>query len=335
MSGRSTPKRQLDVDGNDTVETHEFEARRFMLQAFSSTCGEPSSSSQRTYGRRTNVQIFNPTRQDSLSREIASIHSQEYLSAAQGSTVLRTSQLLDLPYHITRSASTYIPKDNTQDEEICFGMLRDVQIRMNQAQGKQSLDFHDMEKDGDSYAHVDLDMRDNQCDILAKGIQIATMNRKTHIALTSISSASLVKYASMIPWSELQKFLATAAKPVDDGPKSLTSMISILMFGPRSIGDTIAKELSRYHLFLQHPLPMPTQAIYDNPQYFGTIGSAFLNGALLPPMTATSLCEHVDQSRDLDLDDVRNLATVIDNLPKHDYLKEASVDLRITAPLLR
>jgi SWI/SNF-related matrix-associated actin-dependent regulator of chromatin subfamily A3 len=200
---------------------------------------------------------------------------------------------------------------------------------------KQSITFDETRRDTDVFASLELVIEEDRCDILVKGISIATMNSKTHLALKNLSSAEMLKCTGMVPRSELHQKLAAAVKSPGVSSLKLACTMGILIFGPRSVAETLAKDLSRYHLFLQHPYLMPTHVVYENPQYLGVVGSSFLNGALLPPIPAEAFQRDTDRSDEVDQDEEVDLAAVIDNLPKHDYLREADVDGRIRATLLR
>ena len=112
-------------------------------------------------------------------------------------------------------------------------------------------------------------------------------------------------------------------------------MMAILIFGPRSVADTLARDLSRFHLFLQHPYQLPPNVVYDNPQYLSIVGSSFANGAILPPIAAEPPQQVTDRPDELGQTGEMDITAVMDNLPKHNYLKEAHVDGRVASPLLR
>ena len=138
-----------------------------------------------------------------------------------------------------------------------------------------------------------------------------------------------------MPRPELHQKLAAAAKSPGVSSPKLACTIAILIFGPRSVAETLAKDLSRYHLFLQHPDPRPSHVVYENPQYLSMVGSSFLNGALLPPILTEAFQGETDRPEEFDQDEEVDLVAVMDNLPEHDYLREADVDGRIRATLKR
>ncbi|KAK2762331.1 hypothetical protein FQN54_001341 [Arachnomyces sp. PD_36] len=103
--------------------------------------------------------------------------------------------------------------------------------------------------------------------------------------------------------------------------------------GPPTVSETLAKELSRYRLFLQHPYPKP-DIDYENPQYLTISGAPFSNGAILPPIRDDRLQQAARSSDEIDDDEIDNFTTLLDNLPRHDYLGEAIVDRNIRTELL-
>lgn len=209
---------------------------------------------------------------------------------------------------------------------------------MNHVRDIKSIIGDKIDKDSDTVTSHELVIQEDRCDILEKGVPIATMNNKTHIALNSLSCKEKLKYTGIISRSELHQKLTAAAKSSNAGSSKFISQISILIFGPRLVASELAKGLARYHLYLQHPSPIPTHVSYENPQYLGMVGSKFFNGALLPPLStevhpeSTSRDDQSDEYQGLELTDI------IDLSPKHDYLRETNISInldgKIKFPLL-
>lgn len=182
---------------------------------------------------------------------------------------------------------------------------------------------------------MELDIETDRCVILARGTPIATMNTKTHFALKSLQNKENLKYTGLIPRPEFLQKLSAAAEPLRSSSTKLSCQMGILIFGPRWVADTLAKDLSHYHLFLQHPDYRPDDAVYYNPQYLALPGSSFANGAILPPIVTDSLQIDRDQSVKLRHDALPDLETVMDNLPQPSHLNEAEIDHKIRTTLLR
>jgi len=216
--------------------------------------------------------------------------------------------------------------------------LKEVEIKIITNQNFNSKTFEKIGRDEDVFAYLDLIFGQDRCDVQFQGINIATMQTKTQHALQHLMSCSKerVRYKALVPRAELKEKLDAAMQPLGADKSKLPWSMNIQIFGVRSIADTAAKELSKYHLFLQHPCPVPFNAAYENPQYFSMAGSSFTNGVVLPPISVEATQSEIESnavSEELDhvLDELK---AVMNNLPRHDYLSEADVDKRINTNLL-
>jgi SWI/SNF-related matrix-associated actin-dependent regulator of chromatin subfamily A3 len=217
--------------------------------------------------------------------------------------------------------------------------LKEVGIKIITNQNKDSKAFEKIGRDEDIFAYLDLIFGQNRCDLQFQGINIATTQTKTQHALQQLiyHSKERVRYKALVPRAEFKEKLDAAMQPLGVDKSKLHWSMNIQIFGVRSIADTVAKELSKYRLFLQHPCPVPFNAAYENPQYFSMVGSSFTNGAVLPPISVGVTQKEIESnavSEELDhvLDDLR---AVINSLPTHEYLREVDVDERIKTDLLR
>jgi hypothetical protein len=216
--------------------------------------------------------------------------------------------------------------------------LRDIQIKIIGIQNKESNPLEEIGRDKDifAYSYLELIFGQDRCDVQFKGINVATMNTKTYYALKSLSKER-VRYEALVPRAEFKQKLDAAVRPLGVDISKLTWSMDIQIFGFRSIADTVAKELSPYRLFLQHPRPMPLHVAYENPQYLSMVRSSFTNGAVLPPISAEASQGEIEsnpRSEELGLPS-DELAAVINDLPRHDYLREVDIDKRIKTNLLR
>jgi len=216
--------------------------------------------------------------------------------------------------------------------------LKEVEIKIITIQNKDSKPFENIGRGEDIFVCLDLAFGQDRCDVEFQGINIATMQTKTQHALQQLMSCSKerVRYKALVPRAELKEKLDAAMQPLGADKSKLPWSMNIQIFGVRSIADTAAKELSKYHLFLQHPCPVPFNAAYENPQYFSMAGSSFTNGVVLPPISVEATQSEIESnavSEELDhvLDELK---AVMNNLPRHDYLSEADVDKRINTNLL-
>lgn len=200
---------------------------------------------------------------------------------------------------------------------------------------RQSISFDEVSGDNGIFAGLNLVITEDRCDILARGVSIATMNERTHLVLNSLPSNKVLKCSGLISKAKLDQKLAIATVTPSPGSPKLTCTMDILVFGPRTVGDALARHLSRYRLFLQHPYPMPTNVNYENPQYLAIVGSSFSNGTILPPISADVFRGDSHSSNNPEEDESVDIYSVLDNLPMHDYLREANIGKGIESTLLR
>ncbi len=199
----------------------------------------------------------------------------------------------------------------------------------------RSIAFDEVGRGNEVFASLDLHISKDRCDILAKGNFIATMNSQTHFALTSLSSAAPLKYTGILLQEQFRKTSAATTKASPATSSKLTCAITLLICGPQSIGDSLAKELSRYHLFLQHPISSPANIVYNNPQYLTMVRFSSVNGAMLPPILSEDFQLENDPAVELDHNESMDLLDIVDHLPTQLQPSEADIDRRIKTPLLR
>jgi SWI/SNF-related matrix-associated actin-dependent regulator of chromatin subfamily A3 len=239
----------------------------------------------------------------------------------------------------------YVPEVSSPFHDHCLRQiinmtqLKEVEIKIITDQNKYSKAFEKTGRDEDIFAYLDLVFGQDRCDVQFQGLNIATTQTKTQHALQQLiyCSKERVRYKALVARAEFKEKLDAALQPLSVDKSKLRWSMNIQIFGVRSIADIVAKELSKYRLFLQHPYPMPFNAAYENPQYFSMVGSSFTNGAVLPPISVEATQREIESnavSEELNhgLDDLR---AVINNLPKHECLKEVDVDERINTDLLR
>lgn len=241
-----------------------------------------------------------------------------------------------------------VPKAPVSVQDHCLGQfiniymtqLKEVEIKIILTYRNKDLKIsEEIGRAEDPFAYLDLLFGQDRCDVQFQGVNIATMQTKTQHALQHLihCSKGRVCYKALVPRADFKERLDATIQPLGIDKFKLPWSMNIQIFGVRSIAATVAKELSKYRLFLQHPFPVQLNAAYENPQYLSMAGSSFTNGAILAPIsvevTQTEI-ESNDISEDPDqvLDELR---TVIDNLPRHDYLREADIDKQVNTDLLR
>jgi hypothetical protein len=339
MSGASTPKRRYGYEDDDSAWSEGIESfgpKRSRLQPPSAQWGTPwSRASSRSFGGRSpspRARLLNHDMDDEGALEVAATnHCQQ-----RAVEVLPTR--LAFPQIALRNSGLSNPDftSTQEDGEVCFGMLKNIQIRLSRTLHAPTVLAEVQGQDGTVFASLDLAIHEERCDIITAGLPIGTLNKKTHLALKSLPSRPLCK--GMVPKQEFQEKLA-AAEPLSRGMSLLNKSctMAIILSGPRSIAESLAKGLSKYHLFLQHPDPKLPGMEYQNPQYLTMVGSWLPNGAVLAPIAPEFFNKDTDRrdNADQEPENEVDLRTVLDNLPQPAYLREADIDGRIKTTLLK
>ncbi|KAK3321503.1 SNF2 family N-terminal domain-containing protein [Cercophora scortea] len=221
-------------------------------------------------------------------------------------------------------------------EDICFGMLKDIPIRIDRVFEQRSIDFNDM--DASPFLRLELSIKPSRCNLLFQDVSVATMDKMTHLKLKAIPDLHTLRFTGSAPRSEMQEKLAEAEACTDHKLPAITSRINVHIYGARSLAETLAKDLSMKRLFLQHPNPQPTRFVYENPQYL-SLGS--LSGFEGPSADLTPVEDiqelqveaSYQQIAEGDRDEVEDLRAVMDNLPCHSNLREVVIDERVVSSL--
>ncbi|KAI9148085.1 DNA repair protein RAD5B [Paramyrothecium foliicola] len=220
------------------------------------------------------------------------------------------------------------------ETEICFGMLVNIVIQFDRLHLNPSLTFDESGHGDDTYVHLQLVMEEDRCDIQSKDTSIASMNKRAHASLKALSATPL-RFLGLFSRKKIDSEMAISSRTSSTGLSKRTGTMAILVFGPRSIADKVAQDLSRRHLFLQHPYPMCNELPYENPQYLDMVGSSFTNGSVLPPIPLDLSKASANQATDQAGDAIADLASVMENLPNYGYSPDAQIDGRIKTPLLK
>jgi hypothetical protein len=223
--------------------------------------------------------------------------------------------------------------------DIRYIQLKEIQIQFNRIRTVASAAFDQIERGDEVFLCLNFVMNEDRCELQSKdGRSVAMMNKKTHLALTCLSSsAKSIEYKGLVSRKELNRRISTNSGPANSEPPSLCCRIHIYVFGTRVDAAVVGQELSRYRLFLQHPSPSLYDATYENPHYLNLPGNSLPNGILLPPISPTTLaCEtgYTDTTGSIG-HEVTDMFSVINDLPKQGYLKKAQTDKRIQTTLLR
>ncbi|KAH6856125.1 SNF2 family N-terminal domain-containing protein [Chaetomium sp. MPI-CAGE-AT-0009] len=334
MSGASTPKRRYGYEDDDSVwseDTELFEPKRSRLQLPSTQRGSWSRASSRSSGGQSSsprVRLLNVDDEGALEVTGTSHYQQRAIEAPTLPALPQiTLQNFDLPNPGFASIQ--------EDGEVCFGMLKNIQVRLNRTLRAPTALAEVQGQHGTVFACLDLVIDEERCDITVAGLPIGILNKNTHLALKSLPSQA--RYKGMVPKQEFQQKLAAAelSRGVDLPNQPYTMVI--VLSGPRSIAESLAKSLSKYRQFLQYPDPKLPGLEYENPQYLTMGGSWLPNGAVLAPIAPELFGKDTDRRDNIDQEpeDEVDLRAVMDNLPKPAYLREADIDGRIKTTLLK
>lgn len=147
-----------------------------------------------------------------------------------------------------------------------------------------------------------------------------------------------VVFTGVVLRQEFQQKFAAANISLVISVSNISCTMAIILCGSSSVAESLARELSKYHLLLQHPNPRSIGIEYANPQYLTIAGARLLNGAILPPIPLESFDQETDQPSGVDQsepEDEVDLRDIMNNLPQPSYLVEADIDGRIKTELLR
>lgn len=285
MSGSSTPKRQLEVDNYEDSQrqNHRLSLKIYQHDAHSKSISASWSSSRSSYGKVSSLKTLS----DDVQRMFvgfeegnANTPERNCLPPLSNLQSISACHFLQVPSSSLTIGSRSQISNTREEEEICFGMLKEVEIKIINNQKNDSKIFDELGGEEDSFAYLDLIFGHDRCDVQFQDINIATMQTKTQHALQQLIffSKQRVRYKALVPRAEFQQMLDAAMQPLSVDKHKLLCSMNVQVFGARSIANTVAKELSKYHLFLQHPFPVPFNAAYENPQYLNMVGSSFTNG---------------------------------------------------------
>ncbi|KAE9373912.1 hypothetical protein N431DRAFT_466160 [Stipitochalara longipes BDJ] len=344
MSGRSTPKRPLEVDGDEDFqrENYRLKVKSYPHVIYSRSIFASRSCSRSSDGKASSLETLSDEVQTMLVGFDKGVVEAPQRSCLPPLSSLQSTSACQFP----QVSSTFLATGSgshksyaRKEEEIFFGMLKGVEIKIIANQNKDPKSFENIGRDEDIFTYLDLIFGQDRCDVQFQGINIATMQTKTQHALQQLISCSngRVRYKALVPRADLKEKLDAVVQPLSIDKSKLSWSMNMQVFGVRSIADTVAKELSKYRLFLQHPNPVPFNAAYENPQFLSIVQPSFSNGAILPPISVGVTQKEIESnviSEEFDhiIDELR---AIMNNLPGHNYLKEADIDARINTDLLR
>ncbi|KAK0716577.1 SNF2 family N-terminal domain-containing protein [Apiosordaria backusii] len=222
--------------------------------------------------------------------------------------------------------------DVDEEESMCFGMLCDLKAQFYRTRGPglvrhitDALAEHQEE-----WVPLDLSLEETFCGIstLAKHL-IAVLNKKTSTALAKLHEVADVRYLAYAHRTQLQDGLET----LQTSTGNVQFGLDIVVIGPQSESDEIARCLSKDSLYLQEPYFMLEPYPYQNPQYLD------IEPYEQEPISCEEQCmdSTTDRGRDVDTAEPSHLELIlaaIDNLPENLRLDQAEIDSRIQTGLL-
>jgi hypothetical protein len=201
---------------------------------------------------------------------------------------------------------------------------------------REGLNFREIVTETQTFLTLQLLFSEENCVLQTKQKRtFGVLNNKVFRSLTKLSCFQALEYVALIGFNGWKE------RSFSTGKDSKISCISldINISGPRSELDTIARELSRARLFLQSPHHSTTTLPYENPQYLHLLGVVQVqefpvSSSSQEPNFPTSVISAPEQVVVLN-DEYPDFDKILEELPRHDYLKEAVVDIRVKTQLLR
>ncbi|KAL9082305.1 MAG: hypothetical protein Q9165_008920 [Trypethelium subeluteriae] len=328
MSGHSTPKRRLECSGEDEPEDCGLLDKKYRLDGFVTSNAVSASSVHGVFGVS-----------DLVIQNGVALEAQPHLSGL-GEERLRTQRKLKAECQAISMTLLLHLKICLQFSALISQLqhVRIVKETRSVSEWKAPIIFDEAENGKEIFLCPELVLDEDRCNIQSQeGISVAVLNKKSHSVLRSLSLEFDTHHRGLLPKAKFMEKLDTAGQHTGADSSNLEILMSVLVFGLRSIADPVAKALARHRLFLQHPSIVPKDILYENPQYPRTITSLFPNGTVIPPISVSAVQTHteVDSLTPKSNEDPEDLITVIDNLPRHEYLnEEAEIDSRVKTTLL-
>ncbi|KAH0563507.1 hypothetical protein GP486_001928 [Trichoglossum hirsutum] len=274
----------------------------------------------------TGEQLFYPDAQQFAFNPSASA---EYSHSAFGEAAL-TAPSNDLAMESILGRAS----DAAETSNLC-----DVKVQLDEGLDAEYLDmeglnFLELVTEIKTFLTLQVSFYEQYCVLQTKeGRTFGVLNKRTFRSLTTLSCFKELNYTALVgcdDWKE-RSFVT------NKDSKLRCMYLDINVSGPRYVLDTVAKELSRVGLFLQPPPQGTTVLPYENPQYLHLPGVvqveeiSLFSGSQAPSVEAPVPGRQqamTSNERLLDFD------MIIEELPRHEYLKEAVTDFRVKTILL-
>ena len=201
---------------------------------------------------------------------------------------------------------------------------------------REGLNFREIITETQTFLTLQLSFSEEYCLLQTKEERsFGLLNTKAFRSITSLSCFHELEFTALIGCDDWRK----TCFPTNKNAKLMYISLDIVVSGPQSQLEVIAKGLSQVGLFLQPPQPGTTTLPYENPQYL------YLPGFMQVEVPSSSshhqaygdgVSRDLRDEQALDLSDrYPDFDLILEELPRHDYLKEAVVDICIKTQLLR
>jgi SWI/SNF-related matrix-associated actin-dependent regulator of chromatin subfamily A3 len=219
--------------------------------------------------------------------------------------------------------------------------LCDVKVQMDESFDIDALKMpavasQDMDAEPPGFLPLQLLFKDEYCVLQTKeGCAFGILNKRVFRSLARLTCFPDLEYTDLIAWNAWQERIFPGGKD----SKRRCIGLDINISGPRCELDATARGLSRAQLFLQPPHYGTSNLPYQNPQYLDLPGLVqVLELPIFSNSQTPSAGAHTDSGDNKALvenDGYPDFDKILEELPRHDYLKEAVVDIRVTTKLLR
>ncbi|KAF1840938.1 uncharacterized protein K460DRAFT_389454 [Cucurbitaria berberidis CBS 394.84] len=223
---------------------------------------------------------------------------------------------------------------NPPAKEVCFGMVPDIQVRLNKTFDPLLATWGAINASGS--VTLGLQFVEGRCDIVAPSGQVAAvLNMKSYRSLlrlqldTSIRLEASAKPASWLHQTNTSEKIA----------ETRYCSMDVLFFGYRYEADTVATKLAAENFYLQDPDHLPAGFSYENPQCLDLPISSYVQPptadlSVIPTDLPTQESMLISNSI-LDTDDEFELDfdKLLDAFACHDHLVQASAVVQVSAKL--
>lgn len=164
------------------------------------------------------------------------------------------------------------------------------------------------------------------------GNKFAVLNKKTCSDFQALLNGQQIRLHAYVRSKEWSNVLKSWQK----NKSSTILTVEINIYGAREVADEVGNILSTSGTFLQQPRSGLDGIAYYNPHFFRVPGFSDANSLDTPILTIKDTTSAPIQKAGLDErnDPSVEVASILDSLSHHDFLKERFADVRIRRPLL-